>query len=443
MIPRHGTDINLGIDPFLLFKSRDPRIKGFHTRMVAEFNRGIGLIRDGKLDEAEYLFTVPEPIEIGLGYGEGSRKGSGIGKFLSNCILDAIQSSPHLQTGGIRHIEELQLYSVGIGPDRTSDLACGFLKDYLIEYTQTQCQQWGIDLSPGVPIEGIYNFEEKTWEDSYEDLPVSPVDGTAMLFVPRRIVRSLPFISYDDFLRNDMAAYLRRSRVKKAVANNRKAPDKATIVSLNRNEIERVEQYITQREKDASKAQPSSGYLRDDQTCAQAERLSRELKSIPTGTKAANLYHEKTLEILNFVFNPELSNGEKEVSTIHGTERRDIIFTNESDQSFWTYIRNEHSSIFLMFEVKNVEALSNDHVNQTATYLGERLGRLGVILTRNAPSKERLLKILSVYNDSTPRKIILVLSDHDLYALLDIRCNDKEPMQYIQNIYRTFRTKAQ
>ena len=39
--------------------------------------------------------------------------------------------------------------------------------------------------------------------------------------------------------------------------------------------------------------------------------------------------------------------------TFEGTERRDIVFTNDSDESFWEYIRTEHAGLFVMFEAKN------------------------------------------------------------------------------------------
>jgi hypothetical protein len=64
------------------------------------------------------------------------------------------------------------------------------------------------------------------------------------------------------------------------------------------------------------------------------------------------------LEVLNYLFNPELIDGEPEVRTIDGTERRDIIFTNDSDESFWEYVRTAHDGIFLMFEAKNTDDLA-------------------------------------------------------------------------------------
>ncbi|MEA5476462.1 hypothetical protein VB774_02415 [Pseudanabaena galeata UHCC 0370] len=131
------------------------------------------------------------------------------------------------------------------------------------------------------------------------------------------------------------------------------------------------------------------------------------------------------------------------MATVDGTERRDIIFTNDSDQSFWAYLRNEHSSIFIMFEVKNTDDINNFYLNQVATYLGDRLGRLGFIVTRKVLEEAQQRKSFSIFNDSHPRKIILTLSDEDLCNMLDMKCQGNDPMRHIQKLYRTFRTKVQ
>ena len=85
-----------------------------------------------------------------------------------------------------------------------------------------------------------------------------------------------------------------------------------------------------------------------------------------------------------------------------------------------------------MFEIKNTKGLEAAHLNQTAIYLGDRLGRLGFIVTRNPASKAAQTKAFSIYNDSNPRKIILFLSDDDLIEMLDMKCQEKDPMRFIQ-----------
>ena len=137
----------------------------------------------------------------------------------------------------------------------------------------------------------------------------------------------------------------------------------------------------------------------------------------------------------NFLFNPELIDGVPEVRTIDGTERRDIIFTNDSDQTFWNYVRNEHSALFLMFEAKNTQEIGPAALNQAAAYLGDRLGRLGFIVTRNPPGEAAQRKAFAINNDSSPRKIIIFLSDDDLNRMLDMMASGKEPMRHLQTLY--------
>lgn len=80
--------------------------------------------------------------------------------------------------------------------------------------------------------------------------------------------------------------------------------------------------------------------------------LTTKLREIPPGREGAKDYQLHVLEILNFLFNPDLTDGRPEVRTFEGTERWDILFTNESDESFWTYVRNSHDGILVMFEAK-------------------------------------------------------------------------------------------
>lgn len=450
VIPRVGIDLALGIDPFLLFKSRNPILSSLHSIILRAFNHGVDLIRKGQDSNVRKLFDFPEVAEIGFGYTKKSKRGSGVGGFLTELITETLTDSPALIERGIRHIEEMQLVSVGIGPDRVSDIAANILKQFLIEYTQKQCEIWRIPLSSAVPVEHVFDPDGFSWSDGYFDLPVSPYDNSPILLVPRRIVRTLPWINYDDFFRMEFSAYLRAKRVRGRLTNKTKAlfdqtakVDKHQVVKVTRSEIERMDRYVNSKELAASDAQPTLSYLDSKGTCPESESLKQRLMRLQVGIKDAAPYQHLVLEILNFLFNPELIDGELEVRTVDGTERRDIIFTNDSDKSFWSYLRTDHSGLFLMFETKNTESVDNTHFNQTATYLGDRIGRLGFIVTRNPLQEAQQKKAFSIYNDSHPRKIILTLSDSDIIDMLDIKCTGNDPMRYIQKIYRSFRTSVQ
>lgn len=444
VIPLKDVDIPLGIDPFLLFKSRDPEYRELHGLVLNVFNAGIAAVQGGDIARARSTLTFPEVPEIGLGYTQGSRRGSGVGTRLTDLIIDTLSGSPQLVARGVRHIEEMQLLSAGIGPDRISDIVANILKRFLILYTQRQCKIWAIPTSTGVPISHVYNHEAGDWEDSHDDLPVSDSDGAPILLVPRRIVRRLPWINYDDFVRGEFSAYLaaKREAVKKA-RQAKGATLKTDVVTVTRGDIALVERYIRTREAQAADARPALDYISGD-ACAEAETLKEKIRVIPTGREHAAAYQRVVLEVINYLLNPELIDGQPEVRTVDGTERRDIIFTNDSDESFWEYVRTTHDSLLLMFEVKNTADLDMAAVNQTAVYLGDRIGRLGFIVTREPPSENVLRKTYAVWNDSGQgRKAILILADAHLFELLDLRCKDGSPTKWMQKHYRAFRTALQ
>jgi hypothetical protein len=331
----------------------------------------------------------------------------------------------------------MQLLSAGIGSDRVSDIAANVLKRFLIEYTQRQCTIWHLPLAHAVPVSHIYDPSAEGWEDAYVDLPVSPTDGSPILLVPRRLVRVLPWINYDDFLRTEFRAYLAARRTA------RHSGEKRDVVTVTRSDIRLVENYVRSREQQSAAAKPSLDYI-DEDACVEADLLKKRLAAIPSGRETAVDYQRCVLEILNYLFNPELIDGQPEVRTIDGTERRDIIFTNDSDENFWNYVRSAHDGILLMFEAKNMERLDLAAINQTATYLGDRIGRLGVIATRNPAPESVRRKTFSVWNDSSPsRKVILILDDGELSELLDLRCRGGSPTQWMQAHYRKFRTAIQ
>jgi hypothetical protein len=444
VIPLLGIDLSLGIDPFLLYKSRDKTFSELHDKIIKHFNSGIEAIRENDLEKAIRIFNFPEAEEIGFGYTVSSRGrgGSGLGDVTTSLLIETLRASPELLNRGVKHIEEMQLFSVGIGRDRISDITANIIKEYLITYTQNQCKLWNIPLATGVPVNNILDLSSFEWYDDYVDLPVSTSDNKPIIFVPRRMVRTLPWINYDEFSRLDLSAFLASKKSKNSPVKKTKIPKEEAVV-ITKSNIELLEKYILRKEQSAVDAQPTSSYIDLTNDCSESEKLKSQLLAIKNGTAEASHYQRTILEIMNFLFNPELIDGQLEVRTIDETERRDIIFTNDSDNSFWTYLRLEHSNFLLMIETKNTENVDMNHVNQTNTYIGDRLGRLAIIASRNKPSENVIKKTYSVYNDSHPKKVILILTDEDFYVMLDMKCKRNEPMRHIQKLYRSFRQTVQ
>lgn len=453
VIPDVQVDTPLAIDPFLLFKSRSEDLRFLHDQLISLFNRGIKFYRENDLDSLQRLIQFPEVDEVAFGYSEGKIKGSGLGSTLNQLLADTLASSPDLRSRGLRHVEELQLLSVGVGPDRISDIAGNVLKIYLIEYTQKQAELWSIPVSKQLPINHSFDFDDWTWTDGYYDLPMNPESGMPILLVPRRIVRLLPWINYDDYARTEFRSFLQPSRGPRLPRypgmpmEKRKNLAKAEVIDITRHRLDIVDSYIGRKVTEAAKAEPALGgdQVTEELANQVGDDLIARLQTLPVGQASAADYQRVVYEIFNYLFEPELTDGRMEERTHHGTERRDVIYTNESEHSFLKYVREQYSSMLLLLEVKNVKELEIDHINQVSAYLGARLGMLGIIVTRNAAKETIILKTYSIFNDtpSVPRKVILVVSDDQLIAMIRAKQLGDPPVKTLQQIYRTFKTRLQ
>ena len=140
--------------------------------------------------------------------------------------------------------------------------------------------------------------------DGYFDLPISSVDNSPILLVPRRIVRALPWINYDDFVKLEFAVYLRAQGAKKNVSGRSATGPtaiKQNVVAVTRKEIDRVDRYVRRKEESAVDAQPNSGFVDTGGYKAEADLLKRKLTEVPTGQAYAAKYQQVVLEILNFL----------------------------------------------------------------------------------------------------------------------------------------------
>jgi len=222
---------------------------------------------------------------------------------------------------------------------------------------------------------------------------------------------------------------------------------KHEVIEITREKISLLDDYISRKEREGHAAEPTLGADRFSQEAdyQAGEEFVSELQALPPGRPTASQYQRLVYKILNYLFEPDLTDGQLEEPTHHGTERRDIVFANEAERSFLKYVRETYLSLFLLFEIKNTQAAELEHVNQVAAYLGSRLGMLGFIVTRRPADKNVILKTYSIYNDtpSMPRKTILIVSDDDLTEMIRLKQEGKSPVTKLQKIYRSFKLGLQ
>jgi hypothetical protein len=447
VIPDLAGDLRLGIDPFLLFKSRDPELRGAHDRLLRTFNRAIEQYAKGHEDAAARIIDFPEVNEIGLGYRESSDHGSGMGTLLNQLLLSTLGESPELVRRGVRHIEEMQLVALGINADRVSDITANLLKGFLIEYTQRQAEQYGIPITKGVPVEHVFDFDAGGWRDDYYDLPLNPLSQKprGIILVPRRIVRLLPWINFDDFQRMEFGLYLRAKASRKTVVGpgSARRPGKEEIVAVTRREVGRIDHYVDAKEREAHRADPEALVKATPEFKVRCDGLIDELRSLSTGQGDAYRYQGVMFRILNRLFEPDLIEGRTQARTVHGTEIRDILFTNDSDKPFWDFVRNTHGSLTVVFECKNTAAVDNGDVDQLAGYLGDALGYFGIILGRQPMTDPCMLKCIAWYNKGTPHRVMIALADEDVVRMLQIKASAGDPTQIVRYKYQELLAKIQ
>lgn len=198
-IPFLDEDIPLYVDPFLLWRSPSQQDQALHVSLLNAFNHLGYLCASSQMAQAvTTLIAASECDEVGLG-SSANRQGKRIGEAKAREILDLFKLIPQYNRAGFRHFEEIQFFVDGISKDRISDFTCSFLKSFLIDFTIQQCEHLGIPTSPS-DIPRLYDSRKNVFEQARGiPLPINPRNGNPLLFVPKRWLRFIPWISYDDY----------------------------------------------------------------------------------------------------------------------------------------------------------------------------------------------------------------------------------------------------
>ena len=158
------------------------------------------------------------------------------------------------------------------------------------------------------------------------------------------------------------------------------------------------------------------------------------LADIRPGVEDAKAYEQCVFDMLCRFFAEQLSYPERESRTMEGTERRDIIFYNDSPHRFWRRVREKHAATNIVFECKNVRSLELDHVSQLVGYLGGALGNFGAIVSRTLPGKNVQRKAVNAFNRQDPI-VVLFLSDKDLAEMARLDAQGGDPTEVIERKY--------
>lgn len=201
---RMDKDIELFIDPFLVFRSEIPAFSNAKQKFFDFFNATFELAHEAQrsitaLKKLESLLTFPEVMEIrlGLSVGEG---GAGPGKKFAKACAGALVNLIEKGYKGLDHFEEIEIFTKGIGPDGISDATANILKYELIQYTQEICNQFAVPTKKFMIKNAQFDFQNKRWEDQVFSLPANPcLRNKAILLVPKEFLCAIYAIGSEGF----------------------------------------------------------------------------------------------------------------------------------------------------------------------------------------------------------------------------------------------------
>lgn len=429
-IPFLEEDIPLYVDPFLMWRSPSHQDNALHTSLTNSFNHQNYLLKKGKEEEAvRNLITASECDEVGFGVS-ATRKGKRIGEKTARQILELFRHIPQYNSGGFSHFEEIQFYVDGISQDRISDISCNFLKSFLVDYTIEQSHKNGIPLKQ-VKLPTLHNYKTQNFDREVEvELPVNPQTGEPIILVPKRWLRHVPWLNFDD--------YFNTACPKDDVVNAQGSDARVEVLTYNRANYGVVEAYVKSKERTA--ADCKNDPLFKQIPVLSARRRLAEIKKLPSGKDggADQKYEGAIAQLFASMLYPHLDFAAEQSRSDGGSTIRDLVFYNNRSIDFLSEILSDYKSRQIVFEMKNVRAIERDHINQLNRYLTSELGAFGVLVTRNPLSKAMLTNTIELW--SGQRRCIIALTDSDVEQMVEVfDSGQRMPIEVVKKKYVEFR----
>ncbi|MDB5181100.1 MAG: Uncharacterized protein JWO54_863 [Candidatus Saccharibacteria bacterium] len=450
-VPVSGQDIRLFIDPYSIARHEEAWLKKSSEQIYDFFDQLLDLIKLNKRSDALRLLDgLHESNETRLGYSPAN-KGAGIGKKQSIELYSALRSAKALDS--LKDIEEFNLMIPGIDRDKVSDMTTNIIKLHLIEYTQIQCELYGIKTIPR-PIKNLFDPVKFEWYNDFKNLPVDS-SGKPVILVPKSIVRVIPSLNAEEYYQKYILEYLQEelysagSSLGRLLKNDKRARPAKTVITEEVTKVGQGEGKKSKKEYIYEFSLQNPEVLDDYETikAEQADPLSNieieaennarvqdynviigKIKAILPGRETAGQYHDAMIGALNAIFYPLLTRPKKEAPTDDGIKRIDISYINSAKYGFFSSLRNLKGipATYVFVECKNYwNDISNPEVDQLATRFGPRKSKIGFLVFRDVADRPKLIKRVRAIA-SNEHGYILPFNDADIFKLLKLKLENKD-----------------
>lgn len=260
-------------------------------------------------------------------------------------------------------------------------------------------------------------------------MPIDPTDNRPLLLVPKRWLRFVPWINYED--------YFEKHCPQDDISHNPETLTRVEVLNYNRDNYAVVSAYIEAKERNFSDAQNDP--LFSQIPIQSARNKLAQIKKLPTGkTDGADIKYEAAVgQLLPSLLYPNMDFAQLQARTESGVSIRDLIFYNTRRTPFLQEIFADYESRQITFEMKNVAEIERTHVDQVNRYLTNELGRFGIFVTRNPLKKAMMKRTIDLW--SGQRKVIIALTDSDLEQMVEVfDSKQRDPIDVIVKKYVEF-----
>jgi hypothetical protein len=435
-------DARLFVDPHFLARRPDRWSIDATASVQSFFSHFLDLLQQKDLDGARQLFShLGEPNDTCLGLSRGKPRGNGVGETLADDMFDSLVNSKAAQTGVLSDLEDARIFVRGIDKDRLSDITTALIRRHLLEYTEAQCQTWGIPLQADVPSGDVWDSTTSSWTSYLTKRIV--IGERPLLLVPKAIVSFskrytaknfhqhfvLTFLKHEH-LRLDTALVQKRKKkdgsvrrwvTKKSIVDHEPAADKDYLADFTARHPAVFADFKAKAADDAHSLPDEE--LTDIDIDDVIRHLVDVLKATPTGNDHASGYHRLVTGALELCFYPALINPRTEFPIHEGRKRIDITFDNAAPSGFFHRLHDVSKipSAFIMVECKNYSRdVKNPELDQLSGRFGINRGKVGLLVSRTVDDLDTLLqRCADAHRDG--RGLILPLTDADLVVMLHAR----------------------
>jgi hypothetical protein len=443
-VPINDGDIPLFIDPYAIAKRTNRWSIQCNNLIVTFFQKAVDHIRNGQYSKAQYMFSglrEPNQTRFGLSTGKVPR-GRGIGGDQAIELYNALKDSSAVQTGFLRDLEDCELLIEGISRDKISDMTTNIIRAKLIEYTQSQCNLFGIETHQ-VPSGLIWDDHNEKWTSIYTELPIC--HRKSVILIPKATARFDTEYNHQEYYQHFVLNFLQAehlsansSLVRVLKDGTKKEPTKKSL----KEKYPLSKQYLYEFSKEhpdvLSRYKKSKASdlreLTDEIILEMTEQppqpnynqLATELANISPGDADATRFHNHMKGVLTAIFYPSLVNPVKEQEIHDGRKRIDLVYENSARSGFFfslPQIKNIPSA-YIMIECKNYSAdPKNPELDQLSGRFSVNRGRFGFLICRTFANK-KLFYQRCKDTASDDRGFIIPLDDKDVRILLGFKRNN-------------------